>query len=192
MKRIIIAALAVTMLTGCATRVNTEVSGFSEIGPAHQSASFQFAPLRDGQTLSAEYNSYANIIAGHLSKHGWTQSPESSLGLAEYIVSFDYGISGSRSDLYSVQTRGKVGESYYGNPIYGDTGNALHSRRVHTRFFTINIIDAKTTRSVFETIVISEGSSQTFGAVARCLFNSALADFPAPRNGDETQVMAQC
>ena len=89
---------------------------------------------------------------------------------AKYVVILDYSVAGSST---------KVGSQSYSYTYY-------------QRYFQMKVIDTISDTPVYETKAASEGSSATFGQVAECIFDMALADFPLQSSSSGSVLMDEC
>lgn len=94
---------------------------------------------------------------------------------AKYLMFLDYGVAGSSTKVFS----------------HNDEDDIVSSTR-HHRYFQITVIDAISETPVYEIKVASRGKSSTFGAVAECIFEMALKDFPQQLTTKESIMMDNC
>ena len=201
-------------LSGCRL-VRSEISSFSSLSPTSYGESFYVLPS-DNQKTSAEFSQYSNSVSRRLSQKGWFRVSNPSD--ARYIVLLDYGVSGSTEKSFSTPIYGQTGGgttshsgtfntygsgygsntygSYSGTPYqmptWGVVGSQSHSYTHYQRYFQMKIIEKANETAVYETKAASSGSSATFGAVAECIFDLALNDFPRGSSGTDTIMMDDC
>ena len=211
--RIIPIILLGMFLSSCQS-VQSEVSSFSVITQITQGEPFFVLP-NDKQSSSAEFTQYANSISRRLERKGWYRVYEPNK--AKYVVLIDYGVAGSQTGIASMPVYGQTGGgttsysgtfntygSNYGNsygtysgsaytmPTWGVVGSQTYSYTYYQRYFQLRVIDTITDTAVYETKAASDGSSSTFGAVAECIFDMALADFPLQSNSKTSVLMDKC
>ena len=200
------------ILSGC-QRVQGQVSSFSSLTSVTMGEPFFMMPSEQ-QATSAEFNQYAASVARRLENKGWyrVMKPDE----AKYMVLIDYGVAGSTQKSGSLpvygqtgggstthsgsfNTYGGYGSSYgsysgtsYTMPTYGIVGSQSYSYTHHQRYFQMKVVEVGSDNAVYETKAASEGSSATFGLVAECIFDLALADFPFQSNSSGSVMMDSC
>ncbi len=117
---------------------------------------------------------------------------------AEYLVSINYTVGKGRTVTGSRPIYGQTGggrkyttgtfsgrdgySSYrgiaYATPTYGVVGSAPYTRTTYAREFTLDIVEKKNSRRVFQGRVTSVGSNSNFATVSRCMFNAMFEGFP--------------
>ena len=195
--------LILFILTSCASYVETDVSSFSNIKNFSQQKKYFIQPS-ELQMNSIEFQNYANSISNRIDKSGWKRV--SNINEANFIITFNYQMGGSETIAGSVPIYGQTGGGYststgsyssygYGTGSYGGTytgttyspetygviGSSSYNYESNQRIFNLVIAD-KNNRPVYEVYADSRGSSRTFGAVAECIFDSALKKFPNEDN----------
>ena len=208
----LVLALGLT-IAGC-QRVQSQVSSFSSLAPTTYGEPFFMLP-NEQQATSVEYNQYASSVARRLERKGWYRVMDSSK--AKYVVILDYGVAGSSTKVGSVPVYGQTGGgstthsgtfntygsgygSSYGSysgtsytmPTWGVVGSQSYSYTYYQRYFQMKVIDTISDTPVYETKAASEGSSATFGQVAECIFDMALADFPLQASSSGSVLMDEC
>ena len=202
----------VLVLVSSCQRVASTISSYSNLvyNPSDLSKETFVIIPDDNQKTSVEFEKYASSISSRLSKKGFYRV--SSEQNADYIILFNYGISGKSTKTGSVPITGPIGGgtsyhsgSVYGSgggygsysgtsysmPSYGVVGSQSYSYTVHQRYFQMKMIN-KNDKPVYETKASSEGSSANFGIVAECIFDMALKDFPNSVQKNETVAMDGC
>lgn len=198
------AILISTMLAvaGC-TVVSSSVSRFDNFSRPIEGATFLVLPL-ESQKGSAEFNHYAQRVALRLEQKGFRRVNE--LSDAEYVLTMNYGISGSRTitgttPIYgqtgggttthsgTVSTFGTGGSTFgsyrgtsYTPPTFGVVGAVPYTRREHDRYFVLRLVDLKGSTqeniiAAYEATVSSAGRAQTFADVSECLFDAVFKNF---------------
>jgi len=179
-KRIALLLFFSVFMSGC-SMVKGQVSSFSSLTSNSVGETFFMLP-DDQQASSAEFDQYASSIARRLEKKGWyrVMSPDE----AKYAVLLDYGITGSSEKLGS-------------RPIYGHTGGGVvgvqsYSYTQYQRYFQMKVVEIEADKAVYETKVASQGTNASFGVVAECIFDMALADFPLQSSSSKLILMDGC
>ena len=180
-------------LSACGV-VGVEYSSFSALESLNEGDSFYIQP-NDAQATSIEFNHYATSIARRLSSKGWHRvlNPDD----ARYIVLFDYGISGSSTQVGSVPIYGQTGSvsyagSPYATPTYGIVSSQVYSVTQHQGYFQINVIEKASGVSVYELKSTSESELSTFGQIAECVFDITLENFPIQLATSEVTSIDEC
>ena len=88
--RFSLAGLALAALAGCTDTLDTQVTRFQSQLPPPSGQSFFILPDDPGQIGGIEFGQYADQLAGHLAKLGYT--PATSADSAALIVHFGYGV----------------------------------------------------------------------------------------------------
>ncbi len=206
--------IAVGLTVASCMRVQGEVSSFSSLSPTTYGEPFFMLP-NEQQATSLEFNQYASSVARRLERKGWYRVMDSSK--AKYVVLLDYGVAGSSTKTGSMPVYGQTGGgttshtgtfntygggygssfgSYSGSsytmPTWGVVGSQSYSYTYYQRYFQMKVIDSITDAPVYETKAASEGSASTFGQVAECIFDMALADFPLQSSSSGSVLMDEC
>lgn len=87
-------AVALFAFSSCATRIATDITGGSKLPAKGKGETFVLAPARP--SIAAEAATYSREISAGLERYGWRPSQGPS---ADYIVTFDYGQSGTKKVL---------------------------------------------------------------------------------------------
>ena len=207
-------ALFLIFTMGACQRVHTEVASFSSLPTTTSGEPFFLLP-NEQQASSAEFNQYAASISRRLTSKGWYRVMDSNQ--AKYVIMMDYGVAGSTTKTGSTPVYGQTGGgstshsgsfntygggyggsygSYSGTsytmPTWGIVGAQSYSYTHHQRYFQMKVIDKITDAAVYETKAASEGTSSTFGAVAECIFDTALANFPLQSTSSDSVLMDKC
>jgi len=204
-------------ISGCFF-VESDVSRFSSLNKVNSGGSF-FIHKQDNQKGSAEFIHYARGISLRLQKLGFYEVND--LSNTDYVVTFNYGMGGSRERTASIPIYGQTGggtayqsgtvssfggsRSTYGTysgtsytiPTYGVVDTIPISSTVHDRYFVFKMIDHKRSTPnnvvpVYEATVKSSGSSGTFGRVADCIFDAVFDDVYKSGSGSVTKISANC
>jgi len=211
MKKIFLILFAVVFITSC-QRVASTISSYSNL--THSASNLNnktfFIIADDNQKTSVEFQNYASSISSRLSNKGFYRA--SSERNADYIILFNYGISGKSVKTGSIPITGPIGggTSYHSGSVYGSgggygsysgtsysmptwgvVGSQSYSYSVHQRYFQLKMID-KDNNPVYETKASSEGTSANFGIVAECIFDMALKDFPYSVQKNENVALDGC
>ncbi len=205
----IFATLAVLVLlsslAGCASRIQSNVSAFSAMGPEDAGKAIFIAPYDQENINSLEWQSYAQIMVGKLQEKGFNVVDDPKE--ADLVAFFGYAIDNGEqvTTAYSIPQWGITGysgayttgtyNSYgsYGNysstttltPQYGVTGYTTGTTvsTVYTRSLSIDIIDAKNNDKKWEMQLASSGSCGRFTVVAPAFFEAAFQSFPTGSGG---------
>ena len=215
LKICLVSALALTII-GCQQRTSvfSDVSSFSSLSPTSYGEPFFILP-NEQQATSVEFSQYSSSVSKRLQRKGWYRVMDASE--AKYIVLLDYGVASSSTKTGSVpiigQTSGGTtshsgtfntygggyGSSYgsysgssYTMPTWGVVGSRAYSYTTYQRYFQMKVIDRTSDAPVFETKAASEGTSATFGQVAECIFDMALANFPLQSSSSSSVFMDEC
>jgi hypothetical protein len=205
--RNIVIALLFSLLSGCATFVETKVSAFHELEQPLSGATYALVPTKE-QEASLEFQSYAKIVKSELEKRGLT---EASFNQAKYAIFMFYGINDGKQVVSSYPIFGQTGTSSsyttgtvtsYGNtasysgttyktPTYGVVGSGTSTDTVFTRYLNIDIIDiAKSgngkVQKVYEGKANSSGSSGQLAPVMPAIIRSVFEDFPGKSGASRT------
>ena len=207
---IVLIVLVVLSLIACQRHVKSQVSSFSLLAPSTFGERYIFLPNQE-QSKSAEYSQYASSISKLLRRRGWIRVSDPNQ--AKFVVLIDYGVAGSSTEVGSIPIYGQTGggttthsgtvNTYggasgtyrgtsYTMPSWGVVGTQTYSFTTYQRYFQMRIFDRQTEAPVYETKAASQGSSATFGAVAGCIFEMALANFPKSANSNASLPMDNC
>jgi hypothetical protein len=193
----ILALICAVLLSACAhTTVVTDVTRFHRLPPSGAGRTFEVAPPRGTGALEAEV--YSERIASHLRAYGWRRT---SARAAEYIVSYEYGVSQPREVHGAAPIYGQVGSGFavhsttyrrYGHaghrygtfgstlyipPTYGVIGAVPVSSTVYDRWIRV-IGRGPSGAEVFQIRGQSSGAIPEISRVLPAMIDSAFEDFP--------------
>ena len=185
------------LLSGCASKIRSEVTAFHQWPAGMAEKTFSFVH-KEGEPTELERQSYENLIRAELLKLGLretTNGQEASL-----TVSFNAMV--SAKDVRVVETvvvdswsgMPWYGPGYYApywggwpgySPFYGPFGPGMPVARAQERRYTVfyrelklNINDATAGRPLYEVTVRSEGRDGNLARIMPYLVRSAFAEFP--------------
>jgi hypothetical protein len=204
LKKIAFVAFAL-VISGC-SRVQTDVSSFSNISPLSVGDTF-YILADDGQKGSMEFEQYASSVARRIGKAGWRRVDD--IKGATYVVLMSYGVGGSKEVSTPIIGQTGGGTTTHSGTVYGSGGGfgsysgtsytaptygvvGMSSSTAYSRYFALKVVKQADGKPIYETKAASEGSSATFGQVAECIFDSALSEFPKPQTGSDTRMMSGC
>ena len=215
---VLLLALSVVGLSGCAPTptVHSSVSQLSEVSAEDLAGSTLFMAPMDKQVGFLEFRRYAGLIADEIEKRGAVVVED--LDGAQYLLMFDYGVGGPRTEVYSAPIWGQIGggttthsgtvrgsgglSTYsgtsYQTPQFGVVGSTARSRTAYTRYFVLSIYDVEAYRdrneilAVYEAQVSSSGSSGTFQEVGVCMIQSLFERFPGNGSYRRELAMTRC
>jgi len=188
-------------LGGCMTTVETQVDAYSAIPAELEPKTVYIAPYENSDAKRLEWQTNAQKLAGVLSTKGFTTV--SKRRDASLIAFFGFNVDqGERvQSTYSIPQYGVTGYSgantygnVYGNsytatttltPTYGVTGyqTGTSTDTIFTRSMSIDMVDSKTGKQVFEAKAVSRGSCNSFAPIANQIIGAALSDFPKGKTG---------
>lgn len=204
-----------SLVCACGQVVKSQYTKFDNLPESVETKTIVFAPL-ENQKGSVAWNTYAQQIADELLKtHGMRRVSLDQK--ADYLAFFDYGVSGSRTEVVSIPIYGQTGGgvsttsgSVYGSggltpyysttttqPTYGIVGVGTKTRNVTDRFFQIKILDAAKSTvespiAVYEGQIVSSGSNNTFESVGNCMIKSLVEDFRGSGTSTGREIKANC
>lgn len=196
---VLLAALALLVLTGCASpTIRSEVTSFHDWPADFSARSFAFAQTRE-QENNLEHRSYETLVRDQLLRLGFTEAhPPQSAALK---VSMQYGIEGRDvrvvEPVYTDPYYGPAWGPFFGprwgypgypgfygpfyDPLwYGPVQMMDRSYVLYTRNLRITIVRAADSRQLFDVTVVSQGTNGSLPAVMPYLVQSAFTDFPGP------------
>jgi hypothetical protein len=199
MKRyfLLIAALALTLLSGCATILRSDVTSFQR-WPANANGSSYSFKRNAGQEVSLEHLSYEDLARAQLNQLGLTPAAAGTKGRFE--VQLDYGVQTRTlksqeavvaDPLYWHPAYYHHGfgwrPGYWGYSHYGPTvvGYRTVSRDVSTRRLRVDISEG--VNKVFEASATSRGSNGTLSVSMPYLIRSVFDGFPGT-NGQSREL----
>ena len=192
------------LLSGCASKIRSEVTAFHQWPAAMAEKTFRFVH-KEGEPTELERQSYENLIRAELLKLGLAETTNGQE--AALTVSFNAMV--SAKDVRVVETvvvdswsgMPWYGPGYYApywggwpgySPFYGPFGPGMPVARAQERRYTVfyrelklNINDATAGRPLYEVTVRSEGRDGNLARIMPYLVRSAFTEFPgksgAPR-----------
>ncbi len=190
-------ALCITLLTGCASTLRSDVTSFQR-WPANAAGSSYSFKRTAAQEPGLEHKSYEDLARSELKALGLQEAAVGSKGRFE--VSLDYGINtrtfkskepvyGHATYWYPAYFHPTFGwrPGYWANDPWGPqvVGYRHTSRDVSTRRLRVDI--AEGTSKVFEASATSSGSNASLVVVMPYLVRSVFDGFPG-NNGQSRQV----
>ncbi len=186
------AFICLLLLCSC-TKFHSSVTRFHKGLDVEGPKTFIVSAQKPSSKLESQ--SYAKIITGKLKSFGWIESKRQN---AKYLVKFSYSIDGGKTAITSYPIYGSSGgdSTYYSGNInapYGPTsyrgnsytiptlsvvGTGTATYQTYTRTFKVIIYDSKKKKDIFDGVVISSGSSNSFSTVATCMIDSMFQGFP--------------
>ncbi|WP_018698931.1 DUF4136 domain-containing protein [Amorphus coralli] len=206
--RVLVLVAALAALAGC-QQVQTQVDAYSAISATIVPKTVYIAPYKGmgGDTLPWQTN--AATLAGVLAEKGFTRV--SSRKQARLVAFFGFAVDeGERvTTQYLVPQWGYVygpgfGTGYYGGgwygpgpyggygwgfgPRFGVVGYSagIRTETIFTRSASIDMIDTRTGKKVFEGKAVSQGTCGVFAPVAMPMIRALLSNFPQGRTGTVT------
>lgn len=211
----VLALVAVSLLSGCAGTLRSDISAFHRLGqaegPATQGSAPRFAvvPVDSEQAQSLEFQSYAALVSEQLRARRWIEVP---LDEASLRVSFRYGSGTAQSVLI-----GDASSGFYGSyGVWSRTGPGFPRgsavgmgfpigafprdlprdvRVIYLRELSLRVERAAVggnspspvPERVYEATVRSQGNSSSLATVMPAMIRALFADFPGP-SGVERSV----
>lgn len=202
------------VLAGC-VQVSTDVDSYSVIPANIEPKTVYVAPYKGMGGSSLPWQSNARILARVLAEKGFTVVD--SRKQARLVAFFGFGVDkGERvTTQYLIPQWGYVwpGAGFYGGPFYGGPGpywgwgwgspfvpgpsygvvgytTGLKTETVFTRSASIDMIDTRTGKKVFQGRGVSRGTCASFAPVAEPMLRAVLANFPAGKAGRVTLPMS--
>jgi hypothetical protein len=190
-------------LSGC-MQVQTQVDAYSEIPEDLEPKTIYLVPYKGTSASNLEWKANAKILAQVLKEKGF--SVVRNRRDARLTAFFGFGIDRGQqvSTPYTIPQYGVTGYSgantygsVYGNtftahttftPTYGVTGYSSGTiTEVHyTRSVSIEMIDNKTRKPVFQARAVSRGKCGSFKPVAAPIISAVLSNFPKGKSGTVT------
>ena len=211
----VLALVAVSMLSGCASTLRSDVSAFHRLGQAEDLAiqgsapRFAVVPVDAEQAQSLEFQSYAALVSEQLRARRWVEVPTDEASLR---VSFRYGSGTAQSVVigdafsgfyggYGVWNRAGPGFSRgaglgIGFPIGAFPRDLPRDVRViYLRELSLRVERAalgsnnppSAPERIYESTVRSQGNSSSLATVMPAMIRALFADFPGP-SGVERSV----
>lgn len=193
-------ATCVTVLSGCASTVRSQVTAFNEWPAALPDKTYVFERAKT-QDQNLEYRSYENLVRSEVRRFGLTEAETGRQPALK--ITFDY--SQTISDVRVIQPvyadpffygagfygRGFYGRGYYGlgyDSIWGpplvqyqDRTYQLSNRQMH--LLISRYADSK---SLYDVKVNSRGENPSLAVVMPYMVKSAFADFPGQSGSTRT------
>ena len=213
----VLALVAVTLLSGCASTLRSDISAFHRLGQAEAEAAaiqgsaprFAVIAVDSEQAQSLEFQSYAALVSEQLRARRWVEVP---LNEASLRVSFRYGSGTAQSVVigdafsgfygnYGVWSRTRPGFPRgaavgMGFPIGAFPRDFPHDVRViYLRELSLRVERAAVggnspsplPERVYEATVRSQGNSSSLATVMPAMIRGLFVDFPGP-SGIERSV----
>jgi len=202
----VLALVAVSLLSGCAGTLRSDISAFHRLGqaegPATQGSAPRFAvvPVDSEQAQSLEFQSYAALVSEQLRARRWIEVP---LEEASLRVSFRYGSGTAQSVLI-----GDAFSGFYGSyGVWSRTGPGFPRgsavgmgfpigafprdlprdvRVIYLRELSLRVERAAVgginsspvSERLYEATVRSQGNSSSLATVMPAMIRALFADFP--------------
>lgn len=188
------------LLSGCATRIRSEVTAFHQWPAAAAEKSFAF-DHKEGEPVGLERQSYENLIRTELLRVGLREaaSPQDAALKVNFdahvtardvrvietvVVDSWYGTPWYGPGFYSPYWGGWPGY-YHPSPFYGPFGPGMPVAREQERRYTVfhrelklKISDTLSSQPLYEVTVRSEGKEGNLAKLMPYLVRSAFTDFP--------------
>lgn len=199
MRRFLIVVPLLSLLSGCAGLIRSDIAVFHELSQSFAGTMYATVPFKE-QEGSLEHMTYEQLLKQELNSKGFREVP---LDQAEVVVLMSYGIDTGREVVFSYPIFGQTGvsssytsgtvQSYgsYGTysgtttytPTYGIVGAMPISQTRYTRFLRLDILDKKalvqqTIKKIYEAKVVSRGSSGQISVVLPSMIKAVFEDFP--------------
>lgn len=190
------------LLSGCASRIRSEVTTFHQWPATATGMSFAFTQ-QDSEPSGLERRSYEDLIRAELVRVGLREAEagqQSTLAVSfnasvaardvrvieTVLVDSWYGTPWYGPGYYGPYWGGWPGYGYpYASPFYGPFGAGMPVARQQERRYTVNsrvlkvaIRDTSAAKTLFEVTVRSEGKEGNLAKLMPYLVRSAFADFP--------------
>jgi hypothetical protein len=190
-------ALAVMLLSGCASVVRNDVIAFNDWPADLKDKSYAFDPTPE-QKDNLEYQSYQSLVRAELQRLGFT--PASSAQAANLKVAMDYRI--DARDVRVVQPVYSDPWPYWYGPYYGPrwpgyydpfwypgpvvSGYQESNYQVYQRHLNIRIT-RKDGKKLYDVTVDSDGGNRSLAFAMPYMVRAAFEDFPG-KNGVPRRV----
>jgi len=199
MRRWLIRIACISLLSGCAQFIYSDILVFHEIPPTFTGTRYTTIPFKE-QEGSLEHRTYEQAVKRELDAKGFREAP---LEKAEIVIFLSYGIDTGKEMVESYPIIGQTGVSssqtfgtvqssggfgtYSGSttytPTYGVVGTGVTSYTVYTRFLKLDILDKKSltekqVKKIYEAKVTSRGSSGQLPEVLPTLIKALFEEFP--------------
>lgn len=175
-----------SLLTGCASTVQSDVIAFHNWSAAPADKTFSFARTPD-QNASLEYRSYEDMVRNELSRLGYipdTENRSTALAVAlsyevrtsQIVVNQPYDPFWYGPGFYPGWGWRQGGYGYYDpffSPPMQQTVYPIYTRRMH-----VLITGVADKQPLYEVEVVSEGRDSGLSNVMPYMIRSAFTDFP--------------
>lgn len=181
-------SLSLLLLTGCAARVNSDVTTFHEdVMPNGET--IRVVPSDPDKRGSLEFRTYATRIADELRKMGYTPVTENDV-VTDLIAEVDYAVDVGPTEVYTDRSSSYVryhfGFGRYYNPWYFGFHDPffyepeVYSTQTYQRTLEMNIVnnDGGDLERVFEGRVESNGTESSLPEVMPYLITAMFSNFP--------------
>ncbi len=185
------------LLSGCASKIRSEVTAFHQWPSAMAEKTFSFGQ-KEGEPTGLERVNYENLIRTELVKQGLREASDGQ----QAALSLSFNATVSAKDVRVIET--VLVDSWYGtpwygpgyyspfwagwpgySPFYGPFGPGMPVAREQERRYTVfyrelrlKITDALAGQPVYEVTVRSEGKDGNLARIMPYLVRSAFAEFP--------------
>jgi Domain of unknown function (DUF4136) len=192
--RMMTVGLALLALSGCATKIQSDVARFHALS-APTGETFRIVPSDEAKKGSLEFEQYAALVRGELSKLGY--KPVNAENEAQLEVRVDYAVDNGREKVatrpgtsfyrYSWANRAFYpyrGHHYWSwyDPFWDPWGwndQEVYSYTIYDRSLTLAIVrPGDGNKSVFEGKVESLGRSNNLPELMPYLVQAMFTDFP--------------
>jgi hypothetical protein len=191
--RLILTALAATLLAGCGTAmVHSDVMAVHEWKPEMQGQPYAFEHSAT-QTADAEYRGYENMVRGELGKLGMKEAGPTQKPALIVRVEYESRLRDARlmqtllvdpflfnSGYFGPRWRVRYGSLY--DPVFAPPpvylGYQGDFRSVFQRVLHIVMTSTADAKNIYEVTVISEGKHADIGPFMPYLVSSAFNGFP--------------
>lgn len=183
-------AASVLVLSGCASRVTSDVTTFHEqVMPAGET--IRVIPADPENNGSLEFRSYAARISDELRKIGYTPIDDASTN-TDLVAEVDYAVAPGPTQVYSDNSQSYAryyfgfgryyNPRYFGmyDPFYDPLWNQpqVYSTPTYQRSLEMNIVDSDRQERVFEGRVESNGLESALPEVMPYLITAMFENFP--------------
>lgn len=177
-----ITALSVlAAISGCAASVDSDISRFHKLVKDDQGRyGTYFVFIAEDKKNSLEHASYLDLVKTKLNGAGFREEPE--LRKADYLVFLNYSVkTGSGSSFTSVSPV-MTGNSAFAKG-FNSAGQSAVTTNTDSYIRTVNLrlarfSDIRPVEPIFESTLVSEGSSGQISVVMPTLIEALFKDFP--------------
>jgi len=204
LKMVAAPALALTMLSGCATGFNAQVARFQQLPPA-QGETFTVVAEDSSKAGGLEFAHYADLVSARMAQFGYR--PVADPATAQLVVRMDYDVDRGRE---RIQTAAIGPSPFIGFPYHGGWGrgwgrgygwgmgfndpwlfgggyNAIDSYTVYGSMMRLRIDRAGTGKSLFEGTARAQSLSNKLTYLVPNLIDAMFTGFPG-NSGEEIKV----